>query len=131
MTELYGPSITAFSLHCQLPTEDLDALVSIKSDEDLVNLIEEYDRAASSSNLKIRAFLLLIPISRTPKSISSPSSILAYRCLHNQHYFRKVFKACMRLWKYQQENRSKLVVAGLNRWEIDEIASRIGQLYFG
>eukprot|EP00257_Ricinus_communis_P022611 XP_015582392.1 protein SCAI [Ricinus communis] len=46
------------------------------------------------------------------------------------HYFQKVFKAYMRLWKYQQENRSKLVDSGLNRWEIGEIASRIGQLYF-
>ncbi|KAJ9170396.1 hypothetical protein P3X46_018506 [Hevea brasiliensis] len=46
------------------------------------------------------------------------------------HYFQKVFKAYLRLWKYQQENRSKLVEAGLNRWEIGEIASRIGQLYF-
>ncbi|KAM1529495.1 hypothetical protein ACFX1Z_018697 [Malus domestica] len=33
--------------------------MSIKSDEDLVNLIEEYDRAASSTNMKIRAFLSL------------------------------------------------------------------------
>ncbi|KAJ4714382.1 Protein SCAI [Melia azedarach] len=48
----------------------------------------------------------------------------------NQHYFHKVFKAYMRLWKYQQENRTKLVESGLNRWEIGEIASRIGQLYF-
>lgn len=48
----------------------------------------------------------------------------------NQHYFQKVFKAYMRLWKYQQENRAKLVASGLNRWEIGEIASRIGQLYF-
>lgn len=48
----------------------------------------------------------------------------------NQHLFHKVFKAYMRLWKYQQENRSKLVESGLNRWEIGEIASRIGQLYF-
>ncbi|KAG6773509.1 hypothetical protein POTOM_020791 [Populus tomentosa] len=46
------------------------------------------------------------------------------------HYFQKVFKAYMRLWKYQQDNRSKLVDSGLNRWEIGEIASRIGQLYF-
>ncbi|KAG6775365.1 hypothetical protein POTOM_018813 [Populus tomentosa] len=46
------------------------------------------------------------------------------------HYFQKVFKAYMRLWKYQQDNRSKLVGSGLNRWEIGEIASRIGQLYF-
>ncbi|KAA8546770.1 hypothetical protein F0562_003199 [Nyssa sinensis] len=37
----------------------------------------------------------------------------------------------MRLWKYQQENRAKLVESGLQRWEIGEIASRIGQLYFG
>ena len=59
LTELCGPSVTAVSLRCQLPTEDLDALVSIKSDEDLVNLIEEYDRAASSANMKIRAFLSL------------------------------------------------------------------------
>ncbi|KAK2981431.1 hypothetical protein RJ640_004045, partial [Escallonia rubra] len=46
-------------------------------------------------------------------------------------YFHKVFKAYMRLWKYQQENRATLVEAGLQRWEIGEIASRIGQLYFG
>ncbi|RXH71213.1 hypothetical protein DVH24_018568 [Malus domestica] len=77
LTELCGPSVTAVSLRCQLPTEDLDALVSIKSDEDLVNLIEEYGRAASSANMKIRAFLSLIPTARTPKSISSPSTSLA------------------------------------------------------
>ncbi|CAH9088273.1 unnamed protein product [Cuscuta epithymum] len=46
------------------------------------------------------------------------------------HYFHKVFKSYMRLWKYQQENRSKLVESGLQRWEIGDIASRIGQLYF-
>ncbi|KAH6819902.1 signal transducer [Perilla frutescens var. hirtella] len=46
------------------------------------------------------------------------------------HFFHKVFKAYMRLWKYQQENRAKLTESGLHRWEIGEIASRIGQLYF-
>lgn len=55
----------------------------------------------------------------------------AYGRVQNQHFFHKVFKAYMRLWKYQQENRARLVEAGLNRWEIGEIASRIGQLYFG
>ncbi|GFP89221.1 protein scai [Phtheirospermum japonicum] len=45
------------------------------------------------------------------------------------HFFHKVFKAYMRLWKYQQENRAKLTESGLQRWEIGEIASRIGQLY--
>jgi len=55
----------------------------------------------------------------------------ASRQQQQQHAFQKVFKAYTRLWKYQQENRSKLVECGLKRWEIGEIASRIGQLYFG
>ncbi|GLT33717.1 hypothetical protein SLA2020_082810 [Shorea laevis] len=55
----------------------------------------------------------------------------SYGRAQGQHYFQKVFKAYMRLWKYQQEHRAELVRAGLNRWEIGEIASRIGQLYFG
>ncbi|KAK9165761.1 hypothetical protein Scep_000952 [Stephania cephalantha] len=46
------------------------------------------------------------------------------------HYFHSVFKAYTRLWKFQQENRAKLVEAGMQRWEIGEIASRIGQLYY-
>ncbi|KAK6922284.1 PB1 domain [Dillenia turbinata] len=72
---------TTVSLRCQLPTEDLDALVSITSDEDLSNLIEEYDRAAScSSFLKVRAFLSapkstkkISPTSSPPGSSSSSS----------------------------------------------------------
>ncbi|KAL8476233.1 hypothetical protein ACS0TY_028768 [Phlomoides rotata] len=46
------------------------------------------------------------------------------------HFYHKVFKAYMLLWKHQQENRAKLTESGLQRWEIGEIASRIGQLYF-
>ncbi|GAB2214303.1 hypothetical protein Droror1_Dr00018645 [Drosera rotundifolia] len=60
------------TLRCQLPTEDLDALVSIKSVEDLANLIEEYDLAASpSQTLRIRAFLF-VPKS-SPRSVVSPN----------------------------------------------------------
>ncbi|XP_058776299.1 protein PAL OF QUIRKY-like [Vicia villosa] len=56
LEELCGSSVT--HLRCQLPAEDLDALVSITSDEDLVNLIEEYDRTASPQlPLKIKAFI--------------------------------------------------------------------------
>ncbi|KAF3436935.1 hypothetical protein FNV43_RR19688 [Rhamnella rubrinervis] len=48
------------TLKCQLPGGDLETLVSIKSDEDLANLIEEYHRFSSSnssSSPKIRAIL--------------------------------------------------------------------------
>ncbi|OWM76111.1 uncharacterized protein LOC116210099 [Punica granatum] len=71
--ELCGVSVV---LRCQLPLEDLDSLVSITTDEDLSNLIEEYDHASSPStpaetSLKIRAFLS-IP-KPTKKATSSPS----------------------------------------------------------
>ncbi|CAI0396198.1 unnamed protein product [Linum tenue] len=48
-----------FTLKYQLPNEDLDSLVSVATDEDLENLIEEYDRitGASSSSPRIRLFL--------------------------------------------------------------------------
>ncbi|XP_047959528.1 uncharacterized protein LOC125204829 [Salvia hispanica] len=67
MGEMCGSSV---SLRCQLPAEDLDALISITSDEDLTNLIEEYDR---SSSLKIRAFLSA-PKSTKKVSHSPPTS---------------------------------------------------------
>ncbi|KAM3303706.1 putative protein isoform X1 [Capsicum chacoense] len=69
--EMCGGSV---SLRCQLPSDDLDALVSITSDEDLANLTEEYDRASTtSSSLKIRAFLF--PPKSTKKVVSPQPSI--------------------------------------------------------
>ncbi|CAL5198205.1 unnamed protein product [Lathyrus oleraceus] len=54
--ELCGSSVT---LKCSLPNGDLETLISITGDEDLENIIEEYDRASSSlpHPLKIRAIL--------------------------------------------------------------------------
>ncbi|CAL0311875.1 unnamed protein product [Lupinus luteus] len=81
LEELCGTTVR--HLRCQLPTEDLDALVSITSDEDLANLIEEYDHAASpSASLKIKVFLspprsinkASVPPSPPSKSTSSTSS---------------------------------------------------------
>ncbi|XP_051148483.1 uncharacterized protein LOC127263481 isoform X4 [Andrographis paniculata] len=71
--EMFGSSV---NLRCQFPTEDLDALVSITSDEDLANLIEEYDRVAAAppSSLKIRAFLSSPKTTKPPSLPSSPAS---------------------------------------------------------
>ncbi|XP_020107290.1 uncharacterized protein LOC109723365, partial [Ananas comosus] len=62
-------------LRCQLPTEDLDALVSVTSDEDLANLVEEYDLATRDRllPLKIRAFLLPPPPPPPKPSTKTPS----------------------------------------------------------
>ncbi|ESQ48086.1 hypothetical protein EUTSA_v10020240mg [Eutrema salsugineum] len=51
----------SFTLKYQLPSEDLDSLVTITTDEDLENMVEEYDRATSSATAtatqRIRLFL--------------------------------------------------------------------------
>uniref|UniRef100_A0A0E0MF55 PB1 domain-containing protein n=1 Tax=Oryza punctata TaxID=4537 RepID=A0A0E0MF55_ORYPU len=86
----------AVCLRCQLPTEDLDALVSVTSDDDLANLLEEYDTASRDrlQPLKIRAFLFprttattTTPLSCSPPpSASSPteSSTLPHAHCHHQ-----------------------------------------------
>ncbi|CAK8571287.1 unnamed protein product [Lathyrus sativus] len=68
LEKLCGSFVTHFC--CQLSAEDLDALVSITSDEDLVNLIEEYDCTASPQfPLKIKAF---ISPPRSTNKVSKP-----------------------------------------------------------
>ncbi|KAK8928651.1 hypothetical protein KSP39_PZI017126 [Platanthera zijinensis] len=67
MGELCGSE--KVNLRCKLPTQDLDALITITSDEDLANLMEEYDLACPDrqSPLKIRAFLHPTP-TKSPQS---------------------------------------------------------------
>jgi hypothetical protein len=65
--EFCGYSVT---LRCELPNGDLETLISIKSDEDLANLIEEFDKI--SPNSKIRA--ILSP-PHSLKQITPPSSM--------------------------------------------------------
>ncbi|CAG8624928.1 15258_t:CDS:10 [Acaulospora morrowiae] len=50
-----------------------------------------------------------------------------------QPYFQKTFEVYTKLWKFQQQNRFVLENKenyGLKRWEVGEIASKIGQLYY-
>ncbi|KAE8655242.1 hypothetical protein F3Y22_tig00117034pilonHSYRG01521 [Hibiscus syriacus] len=71
LVEFCGFSV---NLRCQLPNGDLDFLISIKSDEDLTNIITEYAEAAlisKSAPSKIRA--ILSP-PKSLKKISPPPS---------------------------------------------------------
>lgn len=57
MSEVFGGSAV---IKYQLPGEDLDALISVSCPEDLVNMMEEYDKLASISppgSAKLRVFL--------------------------------------------------------------------------
>ncbi|KAK7293305.1 hypothetical protein RJT34_16168 [Clitoria ternatea] len=64
-----------FILKYQLPTEDLDSLVSLTTDEDFQNMIDEYDNriaADSSSNSKpSRIRLFLFPIAQAVGPVGS------------------------------------------------------------
>ncbi|XP_050237233.1 uncharacterized protein LOC126686958 [Mercurialis annua] len=57
----------SFTLKYQLPNEELDSLVSVTTDEDLDNMIEEYDRAA-----RIRLFIFF----NKPETAASMGSLL-------------------------------------------------------
>ncbi|KAK1262632.1 hypothetical protein QJS04_geneDACA008827 [Acorus gramineus] len=46
-----------------------------------------------------------------------------------KHYFQKALDPYTKLWKFQKDCRSELVEAGVKRWEVGDIASRIAQIY--
>lgn len=64
-----------FTLKYQLPSEDLDSLISVTTDEDLDNMLEEYDRTSASSPLKpsrLRLFLFFVK----PETAASMGALL-------------------------------------------------------
>lgn len=64
-----------FTLKYQLPNEELDSLISVSTDEDLENMIEEYDRTTAASPLKpSRLRLFLFP--SMPETAASMGSLL-------------------------------------------------------
>ncbi|MCO5569573.1 hypothetical protein L7F22_023288 [Adiantum nelumboides] len=60
MAQFYGVPL---GLKYQLPDEDLDALVSVSSDDDLQNMMEEYDKVGSSGGTasRLRLFFFSTP----------------------------------------------------------------------
>ncbi|WJX33101.1 hypothetical protein P8452_21347 [Trifolium repens] len=85
LEELCGSSA---KLRCQLPNGDMETLISITNDEDLANIINEYERVSLKLThpLKIRAILSqpksLVKISSDPSSASSSASRSPSRSPH-------------------------------------------------
>ncbi|KAJ4721439.1 protein SCAI-like [Melia azedarach] len=86
--------------------------------------------SSSNSNIPVSEVYWSL-VEKADKKFSKIRDLPYYERNRYDTYFYKVFKVYTQLWKFQQENREKLVEAGLKRWEIGEIASRIAQLYFG
>ncbi|KAG8382846.1 hypothetical protein BUALT_Bualt05G0120900 [Buddleja alternifolia] len=59
----------SFSLKYQLPNEDLDSLISISTDEDLENMVEEYDRLNNGGQSKTGGRLRLFLFPKTSSNI--------------------------------------------------------------
>ncbi|OIT31160.1 PREDICTED: uncharacterized protein LOC109209070 [Nicotiana attenuata] len=64
---LYGNR--PFYLKYQLPNEELDSLISVTTDEDLQNMLEEHDRITCGSVTSSRIRLFLFPVK--PESLGS------------------------------------------------------------
>ncbi|XP_073022226.1 uncharacterized protein [Primulina eburnea] len=90
----------------------------------------QHQSGSSNSNIPVSEVYWAL-VAKADKKFSKIRDLPYYQRTRYDTYFYKVFKVYTQLWKFQQENRQKLVEAGLKRWEIGEIASRIGQLYFG
>ncbi|XP_065848736.1 RAF-like serine/threonine-protein kinase PRAF [Euphorbia lathyris] len=58
LSQLSG--ISNLTVKYQLPNEDLDALISITTDEDIENMIEEYDRILLNSNPRAARLRLFV-----------------------------------------------------------------------
>ncbi|CAN8267000.1 unnamed protein product [Cochlearia groenlandica] len=66
----------SFTLKYQLPSEELDSLISVTTDEDLDNMIEEYDRTISVSNSAKPSRLRLFLFTPKPEATQSMGQIL-------------------------------------------------------
>lgn len=74
--ELVKKTCTIFSqphtIKYQLPSEDLDALISICSDEDLHHMLEEYlEQERTEGSQRLRIFLIPINESESPSSVEA------------------------------------------------------------
>ncbi|KAI8476092.1 MAG: protein SCAI [Monoraphidium minutum] len=69
-------------------------------------------------------------LDKSQKSFNKLRDLPPYGNSRWEHHFHKAFHIYSKLWKFQQDNREVLTSRGMERWEIGDIASKIGQLYY-
>ncbi|XP_050213584.1 uncharacterized protein LOC126664984 [Mercurialis annua] len=89
----------------QLPNEDLDALISVTTDEDIDNMIEEYDRVSLNQNPR-SARLRLFLFSKEDDSRTSSINSLLDGSTNREHWFFDALNAGSRLERGRSEASS-------------------------
>ncbi|XP_061424653.1 protein SCAI isoform X2 [Lethenteron reissneri] len=91
--------------------------------------IETAEPMAGDERRAVSEFTYLLDKSR--QLFNGLRDLPQYGQNHWQPHFTRTFDVYTRLWKHQQQNRQLLDARfGLKRWQIGEIASKIGQLYY-
>ncbi|KAF2322548.1 hypothetical protein GH714_018802 [Hevea brasiliensis] len=104
-----------FTLKYQLPSEDLDSLISVATDEDLDNMIDEYDRTnnnATNSSKPLRLRLFLFPLK--PESSQSIVPILENSAKSEDWFFNALNGATALLNRGFSDSASVNCLLGLD-----------------
>ncbi|KAJ9140797.1 hypothetical protein P3X46_031400 [Hevea brasiliensis] len=104
-----------FTLKYQLPSEDLDSLISVTTDEDLDNMIDEYDRTnnnATNSSKPLRLRLFLFPLK--PESSQSIAPILENSAKSEDWFFNALNGATALLNRGFSDSASVNCLLGLD-----------------
>ncbi|KAE8709100.1 hypothetical protein F3Y22_tig00110332pilonHSYRG00908 [Hibiscus syriacus] len=75
------------SVKYQFPNEDLDALISVTTDEDLENMMEEYDRLAQNQNPRLARLRLFLFSKGDDGSRASSISSLLNGSVNRENWF--------------------------------------------
>ncbi|KAJ6410272.1 hypothetical protein OIU84_007089 [Salix udensis] len=83
-------------LRCPLPNGDLETLISVKSEEELTNLIAEYDRSCPGS--KIRAILF-------PTQIAQENLSADIECFQHRFFTYQISFEPLPIWQFFPSDR--------------------------
>ncbi|CAH9104774.1 unnamed protein product [Cuscuta epithymum] len=109
----------SFSLKYQLPNEELDSLISVTTDEDLENMIDEYDRINSNSSGTRTSRLRLFLFPSKSDTISSIGSLIESSTKSEDWFFSALNGATSTSTKVLSESSSVNCLLGLD----DDVAN--------
>lgn len=111
---------TNISIKYQLPNEDLDALITVTADEDVENMMDEYDRL-SQSQKSARLRLFLFPIDNLNDSRASSINSLLDGSAKRENWFLDVLNGGPAAGSVLERGRS----------EVSSIVSEVPDYLFG